>query len=185
VDEQRIWAPWRVGYVAGDEDSSSLEPSSWQPNAEPSCFVCRAAASYEPATEHEPATEADKQNLVVARGQHTLTLLNRYPYTNGHLLVSPLRHVGQLDELTAEEHLEAMQTLGRFTQLLGELISAAGFNVGLNLGQVAGAGVPGHLHWHLVPRWPGDNNFMPTLAGVRMIPQSLEALWEAIVAEVQ
>ncbi len=122
-------------------------------------------------------------NLVVDVGQHTLTLLNRYPYSNGHLLVAPLRHVGQLHELTDAEHLEAMQTLGRFSQLLGKLISAAGFNVGLNLGQVAGAGVPGHLHWHLVPRWPGDNNFMPTLAGVRMIPQSLEALWEAITEE--
>ncbi len=187
MDEQRIWAPWRLDYIAGDEQPSPPEPTHWQPDAEPSCFVCRAAATYEQAPETDPETdiEADRRNLVVAQGKHTLTVLNRYPYTNGHLLVSPLRHVGQLHELTPEEHLEAMQTLGRFTQLLGKLISAEGFNVGLNLGQVAGAGVPGHLHWHLVPRWPGDNNFMPTLAGVRMIPQSLEALWEAIVEEVK
>jgi ATP adenylyltransferase len=92
-----------------------------------------------------------------------------------------LRHVGQLHELTDAEHLSAMQMLARYTQTLQKLIKAEGFNVGLNLGQVAGAGVPGHLHWHLVPRWPGDNNFMPTLAGTRMIPQSLEAVWEALV----
>lgn len=177
MDEQRIWAPWRLGYIAGDAEAGDPppEPSDWQAGAEQSCFLCRAAASYE-------NTElAQQRNLVVATGDHTVTLLNRYPYSNGHLLVSPLRHVGDLHELTPDEHLEAMQTLGSFTQLLSKLISAAGFNVGLNLGQVAGAGVPGHLHWHLVPRWPGDNNFMPTLAGVRMIPQSLEALWEAII----
>ncbi len=176
MDEQRIWAPWRLGYIAGEEDPSGPppEPSDWHPGAEPECFLCRASASY------SESEEARRQNLVVDSGAHTVTLLNRYPYSNGHLLVSPLRHVGQLHELTPAEHLEAMQTLGHFTQLLSQLISASGFNVGLNLGQVAGAGVPGHLHWHLVPRWLGDNNFMPTLAGVRMIPQSLESLWEAI-----
>ena len=178
MDEQRIWAPWRLGYIVGDEDlgDSPPEPSAWQPGAEHQCFLCRAAACY------EPIEDSQRRNLVVDIGAHTIALLNRYPYSNGHLLISPLRHVGQLHELTPAEHLEAMQTLGRFTQLLEQLISAAGFNVGLNLGQVAGAGVPGHLHWHLVPRWPGDHNFMPTLAGVRIIPQSLEALWEAITS---
>jgi ATP adenylyltransferase len=86
-----------------------------------------------------------------------------------------------LHELTDAEHLEAMRLLGKYTQTLAQLIKAEGFNVGLNLGQVAGAGVPGHLHWHLVPRWPGDTNFMPALAGVRMISQSLEAVWETLV----
>ncbi len=179
MDLQRIWAPWRLGYIAGEEDPSGPppEPSTWHTGAEHDCFLCRASASY------EKVKAAQQQNLVIEVGEHTVTLLNRYPYSNGHLLVSPLRHVGQLHELTPEEHLEAMQTLGRYTQSLGKLLSATGFNVGLNLGQVAGAGVPGHLHWHLVPRWPGDNNFMPTLAGVRMIPQSLEALWEALAAQ--
>jgi len=176
VDEQRIWAPWRLGYIKGDDESESPppQPTHWQPGAEQQCFLCRASASY------ERADEARRQNLVVEVGKHTVTLLNRYPYSNGHLLISPLRHVGQLHELTDDEHLEAMQILGRQTQLLHKLVDAAGFNVGLNLGHVAGAGVPGHLHWHLVPRWPGDNNFMPTLAGTRIIPQSLDALWEAI-----
>ena len=178
MDEERIWAPWRLGYIKGDATSDPEgpppEPTTWHPAADRDCFLCRASASYD-----DPEA-AQRHNLVVEAGQHTVALLNRYPYSNGHLLVSPLRHVGQLHELTDAEHLEAMQTLGRLTQQLGTLIGAAGFNIGLNLGQVAGAGVPGHLHWHLVPRWPGDHNFMPTLAGVRMIPQSLDALWEAI-----
>ncbi len=180
-NEQRIWAPWRVGYIKGEEKSAPpmLEPTSWRPQAEPSCFMCRAAASY------EREGEARRQNQVVVVGEHVQVLLNRYPYTNGHLLVAPLRHVGQLGDLTDEEHLEAMHQLGRLVPLLGQLISAEGFNVGLNLGNVAGAGVPGHLHWHLVPRWQGDNNFMPTLAGTRVIPQSLDALWEALSEAVQ
>lgn len=179
MDEQRIWAPWRLGYVSGDSTDESKvappQPTGWQEGADHECFVCRAAAEY------ADDTAARQANLVVDVGEHTVTLLNRYPYSNGHLLVSPRRHVGGLHELTPDEHLGAMETLAHYTQLLGQLISAAGFNVGLNLGSVAGAGVPGHLHWHLVPRWPGDNNFMPSIAGVRMIPQSLEAVWEAII----
>ena len=97
--------------------------------------------------------------LVVARGEHTVALLNRYPYNNGHLLVSPLRHVAELADLTADEHLEAMATLARFIELYARLIKAEGFNIGLNLGRAAGAGVPGHLHWHLVPRWTGRQQF--------------------------
>ncbi len=176
LDLQRIWAPWRLGYVAGEDDpvGPPPEPEEWRAGAAHECFLCRAAANYQ-----QPQAAA-RSNLVVDVGQHTVSLLNRYPYGNGHLLVSPQRHVGQLHELTSEEHLEAMQTLGRFTQQLRELVSAQGFNIGLNLGEVAGAGVPGHLHWHLVPRWPGDHNFMPTLAGARVIPQSLESMWEAL-----
>jgi ATP adenylyltransferase len=198
MDDKRIWAPWRIGYVSGEEDSKEtglgqtdigqmgpplpsglahatiLEPSQWQPGADHACFLCRGAASYA----NDQA--ARQQNLVTWRGKHVYSILNRYPYTNGHLLVAPLRHVAGLHELTDQQHLEAMHTLGRHTQMLRQLLHADGFNIGLNLGPTAGAGVPGHLHWHLVPRWQGDHNFMPTLAGVRVIPQSLAAVWEAI-----
>ena len=175
MDEQRIWAPWRLGYIQGDDKPANPpEPVAWRKGADTDCFLCRAAADFE-----DPES-AHRKLLVVNRGQHTVTLLNRYPYTNGHLLVAPLRHVGELHQLTPEEHLESMQSLAHYSQKLTKLIKAQGFNVGLNLGSVAGAGVPGHLHWHLVPRWPGDNNFMPALAGTRMIYQSLEALWEAL-----
>lgn len=115
--------------------------------------------------------------LVVARNEHVVGVLNRYPYSNCHVLVSPRRHVAELTDLTDSEHLAAMQMLTRITGVLGQRIGAQGFNIGLNLGSVAGAGVPGHLHWHLVPRWPGDHNFMPVTAGVQVLPQSLEDAW--------
>ena len=177
MDQQRIWAPWRIGYIKGDEQPEpKTEPVSWREGADRDCFLCRAAAHY------ADSAAAMRENLVLKVGTHTLAILNKFPYTNGHLLVAPLRHVGQLHELTDEEHLEAMQLLSEYSQLLGERLNAQGFNVGLNLGREAGAGVPGHLHWHLVPRWPGDNNFMPTLAGTRVISQSLAAVWETLTS---
>jgi ATP adenylyltransferase len=136
--------------------------------------LCHAAASY------DAPEAADRQLLVVDRGACTIVVLNRYPYNNGHVLVAPPRHVGELAELSREEHLECMGQLGRLTGVYRGLLKADGFNIGLNLGRVAGAGLPGHLHWHLVPRWNGDTNFMPVLAGTRVIPQSLEALWDVL-----
>jgi ATP adenylyltransferase len=121
--------------------------------------------------------------MVVNRDRHALIVLNRYPYNNGHLLVAPVRHVGELNLMTREENLECIENLAKLTTIYRERLNAEGFNVGLNLGRVAGAGLPGHLHWHLVPRWAGDNNFMPVLAGTRVIPQSLDTLWK-MLAEV-
>jgi ATP adenylyltransferase len=176
MDEQRLWAPWRLSYITGDGKNAApaVEPSAWRDGADRGCFLCQAAASY------ADDAAARRQNRTVAVGQHTVALLNRYPYNNGHLLVAPCRHVAELADLSTDEHLEAMTTLSRFTQLYARLIKAEGFNVGLNLGRVAGAGVPGHLHWHLVPRWTGDNNSMPAIANTRVISQSLDALWEAV-----
>jgi ATP adenylyltransferase len=172
---ERLWAPWRIGYVARDVVSEKpVEPARWLPGASPDCFLCRAAAEF------ADQVAADRANLVMWRGAESLVVLNRFPYANGHLLVSPLRHAAELVDLQPAEHLEMMEALARLTAVLGDLVKAQGFNVGLNLGEVAGAGVPGHLHWHLVPRWAGDNNFMPTLAQTRVIPQSLEALWELL-----
>jgi ATP adenylyltransferase len=119
--------------------------------------------------------------LVAQRRAAALVVLNRYPYNNGHLLIAPRRHVGELSQMTPDEHLECMEALASLSQVYREKLNAEGFNIGLNIGRVAGAGLPGHLHWHLVPRWAGDNNFMPVMAGVRVIPQSLEALWEMLV----
>lgn len=165
---QRLWAPWRLGYIKGGEKPPPPPtPRRWVEGADKDCFLCQAAADYEDAS-------ADDRLLVAGRCEHVVTVLNRYPYSNCHVLVSPRRHVAELEDLTDAEHLAAMRTLARLTRGLPKGIGAQGFNVGLNLGGLAGAGVPGHLHWHLVPRWPGDHNFMPTIAGVRMIPQSLE-----------
>jgi ATP adenylyltransferase len=175
VNLDRLWAPWRLEYVTGGEPQVSLpEPLTWLPNADKECFLCRAAAHY------DPNSSADRQLRVVVRSPSVVVVLNRYPYNNGHLLVSPLRHVGDLNDMTREENATCMDLLAKFTVIYRERLNAEGFNIGLNLGRVAGAGLPGHLHWHLVPRWAGDNNFMPVLAGVRVIPQSLDALWELL-----
>lgn len=175
-DNERLWAPWRLGYIKGTEaQTPPPEPSEWIAGAEHRCFLCRAAADFGGVS-----SEADQRLLVAHRDSKVVTVLNRYPYSNCHVLVSPRRHVAHLSSLTDAEHLAAMQTLSRLSESLTERIGAQGFNIGLNLGGVAGAGVPGHLHWHLVPRWPGDHNFMPTIAGVHVIPQSLEAAWEMV-----
>jgi ATP adenylyltransferase len=162
--------------VTGSESQAEPppEPDQWQPGADRSCFLCRAAAKY------GGDSSADRQLLVASRGRSALVVLNRFPYNNGHLLVAPQRHVGELSEMTREEHRECMEYLAKLTGVYRERLNAEGFNIGLNLGKIAGAGLPGHLHWHLVPRWAGDNNFMPVLAGTRVIPQSLDALWEML-----
>jgi len=170
VSQEIIWAPWRLEFVKGESPGALPEELENLPEgAEPDCFLCRAVPPGD-----------DRRRLVAGRGSLTVTVLNRYPYNNGHLLVSPKRHVGRLDDLTADEHLELMRTVTRLVARLEKLLAAEAFNVGLNLGRPAGAGLPGHLHWHIVPRWNGDTNFMPALAGVRVIPQSLESLWELL-----
>ncbi len=171
----KIWAPWRLAYVQGqDHQQAEPRPVELLPGGDPQCFMCRAAA----------AAADDRVNGVVYRGRLGLAMLNRYPYNNGHLLVAPLAHIARLDQLGEETQLELVRMITRLVGVLEKALRADGFNVGLNLGRVAGAGLPGHLHWHIVPRWNGDTNFMPTLAGVNVIPQSLEALWELLVKEL-
>lgn len=171
MKEEQIWAPWRLEYIVGDKDTpESEELGELLPGADPHCFLCQAVASGQV-----------RQRLIVARAERSITVMNRYPYNNGHLLVAPHRHVARLDELQADEQLEISQTITEMVALLEKVLSPQGFNLGVNLGHVAGAGLPGHLHWHIVPRWNGDTNFMPSVAGVKCIPQSLDALWEALV----
>lgn len=171
---EQIWAPWRLGYILGDRELPEPDqPLDLLPDADPHCFLCQCAGDRD-----------DRQRLTVCRGGRTITVLNRYPYNNGHLLISPTQHVAQLDQLADEVQIELTRTITRMTQLLKKVLSPEGFNIGLNLGAAAGAGLPGHLHWHVVPRWSGDTNFMPSTAGVRVIPQSLEAVWEALTEEL-
>jgi ATP adenylyltransferase len=173
----RLWAPWRLPYVTGSEPAGEPlpTPAAWLDDADQDCFLCRAAAKY------DPAADADRPLLVADRRTHTVVVLNRYPYNNGHLLVAPRRHVGELYDMSHEEHVECMDQLGRMTGIYRDRLNAEGFNIGLNLGRVAGAGLPGHLHWHLVPRWSGDHNFMGVVADTRVIPQSLDALLDLLV----
>ncbi len=126
------------------------------------------------------AGDDDRGNLVVLRTPLSVVVLNRFPYNNGHLLIAPKAHKPALDDLTPEELLDGLETVRLCVRTLGELMHPEGYNIGLNLGRVAGAGLPGHLHWHVVPRWNGDTNFMPVLADVRVIVQSLEALYDLL-----
>jgi ATP adenylyltransferase len=172
---EQLWAPWRLGYIVGGAKESPPEANwQWVEGADRNCFLCRSAADPD-----------NNRTLTAWQGQHTLVVLNRYPYANGHLLVAPRSHKARLDELSTEEQLQTMQVITRVSGVLERLMNCEGFNVGLNLGKVAGAGVPGHLHWHIVPRWSGDTNFMPVLASTSVIPQSLVALFEMLQDELR
>src|SRR5262245_43915116 len=154
-----LWAPWRLAYV-----TTARKP----PEADP-CFICRCLRE-----------DNDRENLVVERTPRSVVMLNRFPYNNGHLLIAPLAHKGKLDELNSEELLETMESLRRMVGHLDALMHPDGYNIGLNLGAAAGAGLPGHLHWHIVPRWRGDTNFMPVVSDTKVIVQSLDALHELL-----
>lgn len=175
VTHERIWAPWRLPYIQGQdkEAASAQREVESLTGGDPNCFLCQAAA--------EPHNRC---RYVVRCRRHCLSVLNRYPYNNGHLMVAPRGHRARLDELTADEQGELVNEITRMVGLLEKVLQPEGFNIGLNLGRAAGAGLPEHLHWHIVPRWGGDTNFMPTLASVKVIPQSLDALWEALRAEM-
>jgi ATP adenylyltransferase len=176
---ERLWAPWRLGYVQGHESgdpAAAVTIDHWRPGADHDCFLCRAAAA---------AAVHDRALGVVGRTDRSLVVVNRFPYSNGHLLVAPLDHRATLASLADAELLDLQRCLAHWCSVMERCMQAQGFNVGLNLGRVAGAGVPGHLHWHIVPRWPGDVNFMPAVAGVRVLPQSLDALWQQLTEAVE
>jgi ATP adenylyltransferase len=152
-----LWAPWRVEYFKTNTGSPD--------------FLLAAAQ----ATDDAP-------HLVVARTAHCFLIMNRYPYAVGHLMAVPNRKVAELSTLTTEEKLELFELAELGQKLLRTVVRAQGFNVGLNLGKCAGAGVADHLHLHVVPRWEGDNNFMPVLADTRILPEALDALYSRLVA---
>ena len=156
---EQLWAPWRLSYVAAPQAPAQYDV----------CFICRGLAEAD-----------DRRNLIALRTPRSVVVLNRFPYNNGHLLVAPAAHKGKLEELDAAELLETMETLRRMVRVLDGLMTPDGYNVGLNLGRAAGAGLPGHLHWHVVPRWHGDTNFMPVLADVRVMPEYLDEAWQRL-----
>jgi ATP adenylyltransferase len=160
---EQLWAPWRLAYVAADKPPGGEQP----------CFICRALAQTE-----------DRRNLIAWRTPRSVAVLNRFPYNNGHLLVAPLAHKARLDELSPDEHLDLMLTIQKLVGVLDGLVQPHGYNIGLNLGLAAGAGLPGHVHWHIVPRWDGDTNFMPVIADTRVIVQSLEAMYDLLTARL-
>lgn len=161
---RNLWAPWRIAYLRSLGDESA---------AADGCFLCAYAAG--------PADDA--ANQVIWRTTHSLVLMNRFPYTNGHLLIAPRRHVATLADLDDAELDEHVRLTRDAMELVGHTVRADGFNVGMNFGRCAGAGLPGHLHAHVVPRWSGDTNFVPVLDGARIISQSMAELFDELVAQ--
>ena len=152
---ERLWAPWRSAFVSSPKGGR--------------CIFCAAQRS-----------RNDRRHHVVRRGKRVFALLNRYPYNNGHLMVAPYRHVADLASVNAAEWDEIRRLSRQLIRRLRRVLHPQGFNMGLNLGRVAGAGIPGHLHVHLVPRWNGDTNFFPVIAQTKVISQSLDELYASL-----
>lgn len=156
-ERRPLWAPWRLEYI---RDIGTGE----------GCFFCRKAADF----------QKDRENFVIARGQHVFLLLNAFPYNSGHTLVAPYRHVADFSECTAAERQEMMELAAKLKDVIAQVMQPQGFNFGFNLGEAAGAGIASHIHGHLVPRWAGDTNFMPVLADTRVVPEALEKTTELL-----
>ena len=144
-----MWAPWRIEYIVSDKEEG--------------CIFCNALSN--------------KEDLTLFKGRLTMVLMNKFPYINGHLLVAPRRHISALDQLSKEEMGDLLMTVEQSTGILKNVMKPDGFNIGLNLGKVAGAGVEEHLHFHIVPRWFGDTNAFTVFADVRVIPEHLQATY--------
>ncbi len=155
MERRNLWAPWRAEYVGGKKD--------------PGCIFCPPEGPL-----------PDEERLILYRDSRVLVLMNKFPYNTGHLLVSPRRHVAELEDLTREEVTDLMVMAQHCLRILRKVLKPDGFNVGFNLGKVAGAGYPDHIHLQIVPRWEGDANFMAVLADIRVIPEHILATYRKL-----
>lgn len=163
-----LWSPWRTQYVESFKD---------EPNSSICCFICDAIER----------TEEKDSRLVVFRNNRMIIIMNKFPYNAGHLLVSPLRHIGDFNELDESELLSLSKGIQYSISALKELMKPHGFNIGINLGRIAGAGLPEHLHYHVIPRWNGDTSFISVVSNTKVISQSLTEMHsklEKIFAEI-
>ena len=152
---EHLWAPWRIEYIKKAD--------------EPGCIFCNKAAE-----------NNDAANLILCRGQHSFVIMNSYPYNPGHLMVAPYRHIANLEELTEEERREHFEIVSRSVKVLRQVFNPGGFNIGINLGKAAGAGIDDHVHTHIVPRWQGDTNFMAVLSDVKVLPEALADTYQKL-----
>lgn len=156
---ERLWAPWRFTYIEKPSTGTS----------EGGCIFVDL-----------PAKDNDRENLLLYRGKRAFVMLNAFPYTNGHLMVAPYRHTADMDLLDDDELLEINKLVALAVRWIKAAYGPDGFNIGVNLGKAAGAGIPTHIHWHIVPRWNGDTNFMTTVGDVRVLPQSLDDSYDRL-----
>jgi len=178
-----LWTPWRYSYVTSADSARRQgvpeELSAWP--GDKGCVFCNLVASVEYAEANGmPREQAEKAALIVHRGENTYVVLNRFPYTSGHVMVLPYAHESSLAALPSEIAHELMDTAQRMEVVLGETYRPDGVNMGLNLGKAAGAGVQGHLHLHILPRWTGDTNFMTVVGETRVLPEDLETTWQRV-----
>ncbi len=150
---EHLWAPWRLAFIEGDDKPQG-------------CIFCVF-----------PKEGRDRERLILARSQHAFVILNKFPYNNGHLMVVPNRHVSDFAELPEDEFVDVQRALRTSVGVVREVYGPDAMNLGMNMGRAAGAGIADHLHWHVVPRWTGDVNFMPVLAETRVIPEHLDSTW--------
>jgi len=150
-----LWAPWRMEYILGEKESG--------------CIFCTRINQ-----------DNDKENLILLRGKNNFVIMNKYPYNNGHLMVVPNRHTSEFDSLSDPEKLEMMNLVSKSMNVLKKTVNPDGFNVGLNIGKIAGAGIDDHLHFHIVPRWAADTNFMPVVGQTKIISEDLGETWERL-----
>lgn len=150
-----LWAPWRIDYILGKR--------------EPYCIFCP-----------EGGGQSDEERLILYRGQRIMVVMNKYPYNNGHILIAPWRHVSDIVDLTPDELMDISLCIQHCVHIIRRVMKPTGFNIGLNLGESAGAGIKEHLHFHVVPRWDGDTNFMAVLADIRCIPEHLRSTYEKL-----
>ena len=148
-ENRPLWAPWRIEFIRGEK--------------KPGCFLCGKKEKF----------DSPEEELIVARMKHCFVILNRYPYNSGHLLIAPYEHCGDITLLAPEARHEIIDTCAAAQNILKDLLHPQGFNVGFNFGTAAGAGVAEHIHLHIVPRWVGDNNFMPVIGDIRCVPEAL------------
>ncbi len=160
---ENLWAPWRMQYLKQLDPHEGIKP---QGDA-PACFLCEALS-------HDPDSEAARQRLVLLNDGRGMIILNRYPYTNGHLLVAPRQHLGDLTDLSAPQRADFIELTALAERIVRLAYNPQGINMGVNIGRCAGAGLPGHLHMHILPRWGGDTNFITTVGEIRIMPQALE-----------
>ncbi len=152
---EQIWAPWRIEYIQMEKPKG--------------CILCE-----------KPEQNQDTPNYILYRGDQNFVIMNSYPYNPGHLMTAPYRHLAGLEELTEAELHEHFEIVSRSVKILREAFGPTGFNIGINLGAVAGAGIADHFHTHIVPRWQGDTNFMPVLANIRVVPEALAETYEKL-----
>ncbi len=181
MHHQNLWAPWRLAYIrsleantpgSGASSGATATTSTHTTIASPPpvCFLCDTVG-------HAPGSDGAIERLILLQDERGCVLMNRYPYVTAHLLVSPAAHVASLNDMTATDRAGLMELVAISEQLVRDAVNAQGVNIGINLGRAAGAGVPGHLHVHIVPRWAGDTNFMDVVGGVRVIPGALEEVY--------